>query len=85
MPFTASKRQCSDSPYAVLVAVTPADTDLAGGVCRGIYVGGTGNLTILDTDGNTVLLTSPALGVFHRIQARQIKAATTATLIVVGY
>jgi hypothetical protein len=85
MAFLSSKRQASNSPGAVFIAVTPADTNLANGICRGIYVGAAGNLTILDTDGNTVAFVAPALGVIHPIQAVQIKAATTATSILAVY
>lgn len=85
MAFIASKRQVTQSPGAVFVAVTPADTDLAGGICRGIYCGGTGNLTIKDIDGNSVTFVAPALGVIHPIQAIQIKAATTCTSVIAVY
>ncbi len=67
------------------VAITPADTDLANGVCRGIYLGASGNLTVLDLAGNTVQFIAPSTGVIHPIQAKQIKAATTATSVVAVY
>jgi hypothetical protein len=83
--YSNSPKQKSISPGAGFVAVTPADTDLANGACRGIYIGASGNLTIKDVLGNTVQFVAPATGVIHPIQAIQIKAATTATSVVVAY
>ncbi len=77
--------QKSISPGAHYVAVTPADTDLADGPCRGIYIGASGNLTVLDMVGSTVQFVALATGVIHPIQAKQIKAATTATSVVAVY
>jgi len=84
MAYTSASKT-SQSPGSLFIAVTPADTDLTNGSCRGIYVGAAGNLTIKDLYGNTVLFVAPALGVIHPIQAIQIKAATTATSVIAVY
>jgi len=67
--------------------VTPNDsTDLAGGVCRGIYVGGSGDVTIHDTRGNAVTFVGMAAGVIHPIQAKRIlDTGTDATDLVAVY
>lgn len=77
--------QLSVSPGTKWVSITPADTALANGPCRMIYVGGAGNLSIVDRDGTTVVFTAITTGIIHPISAVQIKAATTATLILAGY
>lgn len=67
------------------VAVTPSDSTVLAPT-RGLYVGGTGNLTVDFADGTTnVVLTAPALGIVHPISVVKVKAATTATLIVALY
>lgn len=66
-------------------AVTPSDTTLLSPT-RGLYIGGTGDITVDFADGTTdVVLTAPTLGVVHPISVVKVKAATTATLIVAMY
>jgi hypothetical protein len=83
--YANSPFQKSTSPGAGFVAVTASDTALANGPCRGIYIGASGNVTIVDMLGNTVQFVALAVGVIHPIQATTIKAATTATSIVAVY
>lgn len=78
-------KQKTTSPAAYFASVTPADSALPNGPCRGIYVGGSGNLAILTPDAQTITFTGIATGVIHPISAVQIKAATTATLIIACY
>jgi hypothetical protein len=74
-----------ESSYHGGVAVTKSDTTVLAPT-RGLYVGGTGNLTVDFADGTTdVLLTAPALGIIHPISVVKVKAATTATVIVAIY
>lgn len=65
------------------VAVTPSDATMTvGGVCRALYVGGTGNITALMADGQTVLFTAVPVGIFP-IQVQRVNSTgTTATTIV---
>lgn len=70
------------SPAAKSVAITPADADLADGIARGLYVGGTGNVTIQNQDGTTCVFTSVPAGSFLPVCCKQVRAATTATAIV---
>ena len=62
--------------------IVPADADLTN-YTRGIYVGGTGDLTVMTIAGDTVTFKAVPIGVVIPIVAKQIRATlTTATLIV---
>ena len=62
--------------------VTPSDATIIPAT-RGLYVGGTGNLSVvMAEDGNTVLFSAVPAGSILPIQVVQVLAATTATLIV---
>ena len=53
---------------------------------RAVYVGGVGNLTVITANGQTVLITAPAVGVFHPIAVTHIKSTgTTATTIIAAF
>lgn len=69
--------------YDQAVIVTPHDSNVQPGMpCKGIYVGGAGNLAIIDGTGATVLLSGIPAGTFLPIKAKRIRAtSTTATLI----
>lgn len=71
----------STLPAQDAFAVTPADTDLAQPV-RGIYVGGAGNVVVRTLQGNDVTFTAVPVGSILQVAARQIRAASTATLMV---
>ncbi len=73
------------APFARAAAVTPSDsTDLSG--CRGIYVGGAGNLSVrMRNGGNTVVFTAPPVGTVLHISIDRVMAATTATLLIALY
>jgi hypothetical protein len=67
------------------VAVAPSDTVSFTEVPRAIYVGVTGDVTMVDSVGNTVLFKAMPVGE-HAEQPSQIKATgTTATNIVALY
>jgi hypothetical protein len=68
------------APAEKLVAITPADSDLAE-VTRGLWVGGAGTLVVTGPKGGAVTITSPA-GVYHPVRAKRIALASTATEIV---
>ena len=74
------------SPATKGIAVTPSDTVNLANVCRGLYVGVTGNVVVVHADGTTVTYVSLAAGVVHPIQAFRINNTnTTATNIVALY
>lgn len=67
------------------VAVTKSDSTVLAPT-RGVFVGGTGNLTVDFADGSTdVVITAPVVGQILPISVVKVKAATTATLIVALY
>lgn len=79
------------SPARGATAVTKSDTvNLPGGICRGLYVGGSGDVVVVFQDGtpngNAVTFTALAAGIVHPIQAMRINSTnTTATNIVAVY
>ena len=49
---------------------------------RAVFIGGAGNLNVITAEGQTVLITAPAVGVFHPIAVVTIlSTSTTATPI----
>jgi hypothetical protein len=73
------------SEYGRAVAVTPSDaTDVTG--IRALYIGGAGSVVVrMLNGGNTVTLTTPAVGQLLRLPPiDRVMAATAATLLV-GY
>ena len=63
------------------LAVTPSDSTILP-TTRALYVGTTGNLSVvMADDGNTVLFSNVPVGIFP-IQVIQVLAATTASNIV---
>lgn len=74
----------STSPAHGAFPVTPSDVGFIP-VCRALYIGGTGNLTVRMADDHTVLFTAVPVGIFP-IQVDQVQATgTTATNIVALY
>lgn len=69
------------------LTVVPNDaTRLAKGICDSIYVGGTGDVTIIDLEGTTVTFKAVPVGTTLRVRAAIIKATlTTATLMIAMY
>lgn len=68
------------------VAVTAADSDLAGGACRSVWVGGAGNLAVKTAAGNIVVFTAVPAGTLIQLKCIQIRAtSTTATNLVALY
>lgn len=59
------------------VKVTKADSDLAGGVCRGLLVGTAGTANLQDADGTTTTDVPLQQG-YNPLQARQVRTGGTA-------
>lgn len=66
------------------VVITPSDsTDLAIGFTRAIFVGGTGDLSVIMLDGQTITFPSVAAGSMLPLCVSRIRATgTTATNII---
>lgn len=66
-------------------AVTPHDTTMLTGTCRALYVGTTGNLSVLMASGTTATFANVAVGIFP-IQVQRVNATgTTAANITAMY
>ena len=76
--------RCDNTAPAVdCAAITPSDTVvIPGGPCRGIYVGVTGDVTILTTGQNTVTFTAVPVGILPVNALRVNATSTTATNMV---
>lgn len=68
-------------------SITPSDsTDLPGGACRAIWVGGDGNISIVTPGGATVVYSGAKAGSVLPARAKRVKATgTTATSLVAMY
>lgn len=67
-------------------AVTPSDTVLLpNGTCRALYVGTTGNISVLTASGNTVTFSNVAVGILPVQVQRVNSTSTTASTIVALY
>lgn len=67
------------------ISVTPDDNVILAPT-RGLYIGGTGDLTVDFVNGEEdVVITAPVIGTIIPISVVKVKAATTATLIVALY
>ncbi len=68
-------------------AITPNDsTDLPLGICRAIYVGAVGDISIDDLGGETVVFKGALAGSVIPVQTARVNAtATTATDLVALY
>ncbi len=63
-------------------AVTLSDTDDLAVVARALYVGTTGNITLITPNGQTVLFTAVPVGILPVMCSRVKSTGTTASTIV---
>ena len=69
--------------YTRAFAITPSDTVNFTQACHGIYVGATGDVTLVDLTGTVVLFKGVPVGTTLRVAAKRVNAtATTATSLV---
>ncbi len=74
------------SPYTNGFAVVPHDTNALTNDTRAIYVGGSGDITLVTTGGDTIVLIGLVVGNIYPIRANIIKSGgTDATNIVALY
>jgi hypothetical protein len=85
--LAAAEPKTLGDPARDAYAVTPADSDLPWGLCAAIWVGGTGNVVVYTGTTSTTALTFTVANApcVIPVQARQIRAASTATNIVALY
>ena len=81
-----SKKTATHSA-TVCLAVTPSDsTDLTYSTCRAIYVGGDGNISLVDGNAATIVFSGVTAGSILPVQTARINATgTTATSIIALY
>lgn len=73
------------SPIKQLLAVTPSDTIDLPFQCLALYVGVSGDVSAVDTNGNTVILKDAPVGWMYDLQLMRINATdTAATDMVIG-
>ena len=79
--------QTSTHASAACRTITPNDsTDLPLSVCRAIYVGAGGNISIVDLSGTTVVFTAVLAGSILPVQTARVNAtSTTATALIALY
>ncbi len=71
------------APAVDYYAITPSNTTALPIMCRGIYVGVGGDITVISNAGNTVTFTGVPQGVLLPIVAQFVKlTGTTATNLV---
>lgn len=74
------------SPAYKWVAITPSDATNMKAGCRGVYVGGAGNVAAVGQDDVAETFTAVPVGTFMPIQPKRINATgTTATLLLALY
>lgn len=80
-PFAAYSASL-DGPAIGGVAVTPHDTNELSSYSRALYVGGSGNLTVVMADGSTVLFNSVPAGTLLPIRCKIVKSTGTAATLI---
>lgn len=63
-------------------AVTPSDTAALPAGCKGLWIGGAGNVVVTMWDGTTATFSAVPAGTSLPVSPKLVKAATTATLII---
>lgn len=69
--------------FRLAKAITPHDTDLQ--FYEAIYVGGTGNLTVITLDGDTVTFTAVPVGEIIPVRTKVVRATATTATNLVGF
>lgn len=77
-PFTTRIRAMSPANRAV--SVTPSDSTAL--TFNALYVGGTGDVVVVTTGGDTITFKNVPVGQWLPIEGNRVKAATTATLTI---
>ena len=65
-------------------AITKSDTDDFSFLVRGIYVGGAGNVVVVNADDSTCTYTSVPAGTLLPVVARRVNSSSTTATNMVG-
>lgn len=69
--------------YANTAAVTPSDTTDLSFTTRALYIGGAGNVTLIDANNNTTTFQAVPVGSVLPVRTNRVKATgTTATNLI---
>lgn len=75
-----------NAPAVHWVSVTPSDATILPAGCRGLWVGGTGNIALQSSAGTTVTFTNVANGTMLSVSPSKVMSTnTTATAIIALY
>ena len=64
--------------------ITKSDTVDFDFLVRGIYVGGTGDVVVVNTDDTTVTFSAVPVGTILPVQARRVNSTSTTATLMVG-
>lgn len=73
-----------NTPADDCFAITKSDSVNFTNMVRGIYVGGTGDVTILTPNGNTVTFTAVPVGTILPARAVRVNSTNTTATLMVG-
>ena len=83
MPFHSGAEAAPSSSWRT---ITPSDSANLPAGCRGIYVGGAGNLALVGDNDTVIVFTAVPVGTFMPCAAKRVNStSTTATLLVALY
>lgn len=86
MPAPTSNIIPSPNPASYAVAVTPSDSVNLAVAARALYVGGAGNVVVVQTDDTTVTFFATPAGLVLPVACKRVNATnTTATNLVALY
>jgi hypothetical protein len=74
----------STATARVFTAVTKADADLPGGICRALLVGTAGDANLMDAEGN-IVTGVPLQAGFNQLSCKQVRTGGTAATIFALY
>ena len=72
----------SDGPAIDAVAVTASNSTVYSPPLRGLYVGVTGNINLVTSNGNTVLFSNVPVGILPVWCSQVLSTSTTASSII---
>jgi len=75
------------APAIDAVAVSPSDSaDLPGGLCRALWIGGAGDISVITAKGTTVTISTVPAGTLIPLRVTRVRLTnTTATNITAWY
>ena len=66
-------------------AIVPHASNNHPNTCRHIYVGGAGNIVLVNDDDTTVTLTAVPVGTVLNVESKRVNAVNTTATLMVGW